>query len=294
MAKRFSISRRPWKLRITCSKTALISTPAISITNPPRPSTWSPNVRTSRELIRRGAKADLLAAAALGDIELAGRLLDADSESIRMRVSDEYFPRINHRSGGTIYQWELGWHVSAVQVARKFGHPEMFDFLMARSPADEKLLNACWVYDEAMVKSLLAQDADVAAKLTPAGRRQLAHAARNNDTDAARLMLEARVPVNTHGQHHATPLHWAAWHGNAELVRLILRHGPPLDDTSNDYRGSAADWAVHGSENGWYLPKGEHGAALELLLDAGVPLPERVAGTERVQAVLRRYGAGSL
>ena len=198
----------------------------------------------ARHLIQRGCKTDLLAAAALGDIELAGRLLDADPEAIRMRVSDECFPMIGLHAGGTIYQWELGWHVSAVQVARKFGHPEMVAFLMERNPTDEKLLNACWLHDEALVKSLLAQDPDIAAALTPAGRRQLAHAARNNDTDAARLMLEAGVPVDTHGQHHATPLHWAAWHGNAELVRLILSRGPSLDDTSNDYQGTAAHWAI--------------------------------------------------
>jgi ankyrin repeat protein len=247
----------------------------------------------ARELIRRGAKADLLAAAALGDIGLAGRLLDRDPEAIRLRVSDEYFPMIGGRAGGTIYQWELGWHVSAVQVARKFGHPEMFDLLMARSPAEEKLLNACWLHDEVMVSSLLAQDPDLAARLTPSGRRQLAHAARNNDTTAALLMLEAGLPVDTHAQHHATPLHWAAWHGNAELVRQILRRAPPLNDTSNDYQGTPADWAVHGSENGWHLPNGEHGAALDLLLDAGVPLPAQLAGKESVQAVLRRHGISS-
>jgi ankyrin repeat protein len=245
----------------------------------------------ARRLIQRGCKTDILAAAALGDIELAGRLLDADPEAIRMRVSNECFPMIGLHSGGTIYQWELGWHVSAVQVASKFGHPEMVDFLMARSPADERLLNACWLHDEALVRSLLAQDPNVAAALTPAGRRQLAHATRNNDTDAARLMLEAGVPVDTHGQHHATPLHWAAWHGNADLVRLILRRSPSLDDRSNDYQGTAADWALHGSQNGWYLPNGEHAAALELLLDAGVPLPGEGAGTEPLREVLRRYAA---
>jgi ankyrin repeat protein len=245
----------------------------------------------ARRLIQRGCKTDILAAAALGDIELAGRLLDAEPEAIRMRVSDECFPMIGLHAGGTIYQWELGWHVSAVQVARKFDHPEMVAFLMTRSPADEKLLNACWLHDEALVRSLLAQDADIAATLTSAGRRQLAHAARNNDTAAARLMLEAGVPVDTYGQHHATPLHWAAWHGNAELVRLILARGPSLDDRSNDYQGTAANWAVHGSQNGWYLPAGDHAAALELLLDAGVALPGEVAGTEPVREVLLRYTA---
>ncbi len=247
----------------------------------------------ARHLIERGSRTDILAAAALGDIELAGRLLDADPEAIRMRVDEECFPKTNPHSGGTIYQWELGWHVSAVQVADKFGHPEMVEFLMARSPADEKLLNACWLHDEALVRSLLMQNPNVAAAVTPAGRRQLAHAARNNDTAAARLMLEAGVPVDTHGQHHATPLHWAAWHGNAELVRLILRRGPSLNDTSNDYQGTAAQWALHGSTGGWYLPDGEHATALELLLDAGVPHPGEDIGTEAVRAVLRRRGSST-
>jgi hypothetical protein len=144
-----------------------------------------------------------------------------------------------------------------------------------------------------MVQSLLAQDPDIASRLTPSGRRQLAHAARNNDTSAALLMVEAGLPVDTYTQHHATPLHWAAWHGNAELVRAILSRKPPLDDTSNDYQGTAADWAVHGSQNGWDRRNSEHDAALSLLLEAGISVPEQVAGTDPVQAVLRRYGAQS-
>ena len=99
----------------------------------------------ARYLVRRGCQTDILMAAALGDSDLIRRHLDANPDSIRTRVNDEYFPKINPRSGGTIYQWELGWHVSAIQVARSFGHAEAFDLLMERSPADEKLLNACWL-----------------------------------------------------------------------------------------------------------------------------------------------------
>lgn len=189
-------------------------------------------------------------AAALGDIELVRKHLDANPECIGMRVSEEYFPIVGSGAGWTIYQWELGWHVSACQVARSFGHPEIFDLLMERSPAEEKLLNACWLQDEAMVRSLLAQHQNLAASLRPAGRRQLAHAARNNDASAARLMLLASLPVHAFGQHHATPLHWAAWHGNAELVRLILRHGPPIENADNEFKGTPLKWAMHGSENG--------------------------------------------
>jgi ankyrin repeat protein len=244
----------------------------------------------ARYLVSRGCGTDILMAAALGDLELIRRHLDADADSIRMRVSDEYFPMISPRNGGTIYQWELGWYCSAVQVARSFRHSEAFDFLMERSPTDEKLLNACWLHDEEAARSLLTQQPDLIAQVTPAGRRQLAHAVRNNDTIAARLMLEAGLPVDTYTQHHATPLHWAAWHGAVEMVRLILRRNPPLDDTSNEYQGTPVDWAVHGSENGWDRKNSDYAAALDALLDAGAPLPEQIGGTEAVQAVLRRHG----
>lgn len=50
------------------------------------------------------------------------------------------------------------------------------------------------------------------AQLCPSDRRQLAHAARNNDLQAARLMVAAGLPADAGSQHGATPLHWAAFH----------------------------------------------------------------------------------
>ena len=83
----------------------------------------------ARYLVRRGAKSDILMAAALGDIDLVEKLLQDDPECVRMRVDNEHFPKANFHSGGTIYQWELGWHVSACQVAKSFGHAEVFNLL---------------------------------------------------------------------------------------------------------------------------------------------------------------------
>jgi ankyrin repeat protein len=161
---------------------------------------------------------------------------------------------------------------------------------MERSPAEEKLLNACWLNDEGMVNSLLAQGPNLSAVLPPAGRRQLAHASRNNDTSAARLMLRAGLPVDTFSQHHATPLHWAAWHGNAELVRLILLHRPPLENADNDFRGTPLGWAIHGSENSWHRQTGDYIATVDALLDVGASLPQKMEGTEAVRVILRRHG----
>lgn len=244
----------------------------------------------ARYLIRRGAKSDILMAAALGDLALIEKHLQADPECIRTRVNDRYFPKTNFHSGGTIYQWELGWHVSACQVAKKFGHAEVLDLLLERCPADEKLLNACWLHDEALVKTLLAANPDLAGTLTAEGRRQLAHAARNNDPIAAGLMLTAGLPVESFGQHHATPLHWAAWHGNAELVRLILTYNPPIENADNDYKVTPLNWAMHGSQNGWYREAGDYSATVEALLNAGATIPDKPGGTDAVREVLRRHG----
>jgi len=192
----------------------------------------------ARYLVRRGCRTDVLMATAIGDMDLVKQHLNTDPECIRMRVSDEYFPMVGSGTGGTIYQWELGWYVSACQVAKSYDHSQIFDLLMAYCPAEEKLLNACWLHDDELVNSLLAQYPNIASRMPAAVRRHVAHAARNNDTIAGRLMIGAGLPVDTFSQHHATPLHWAAWHGNAELVRLILRQHPPLENADNDYQGT--------------------------------------------------------
>src|SRR5207247_9878440 len=113
----------------------------------------------ARYLIQRGCKTDILMAAAVGDADLVRRHLDADPGCIHLRVSDEYFPMINPKSGGTIYQWTLGWHVSPHEVAKQFGHDLIYQQHMERSPADVKLLAACWPADELAVKSLPTENA---------------------------------------------------------------------------------------------------------------------------------------
>jgi ankyrin repeat protein len=161
---------------------------------------------------------------------------------------------------------------------------------MERRPAEEKMLNAFWLHDESLLNALLAQQPDLASSLSPAGCRQIAHAARNNNTAAARLMLAAGLPVDARGQHNATPLHWAAWHGNAELVELILRRRPPLENNDNDFHATPLGWATHGSENGWYRQAGNYGTTVETLLASGAKLPATASGTEAVKMVLRRHG----
>jgi hypothetical protein len=245
---------------------------------------------TARYLVQRGCKTDILMAAALGDIDLVRQHLDADHACIRMRVSEEFFPMISPKAGGTIYQWKLGWYLSPHRVSRKFGHDDVYQLLMDRSPAEVKLIEACWLGDETTLQALGVAQPDLARKVLPGDQRDVAHAARNNETAVVRALLREGLAVDARGQHNATPLHWAAFHGNREMVAVILSYGPPLEITDSDFNGTPLNWAVYGSEHGWSRQTGDYAGTVEALIQAGARLPEKLGGTEAVRDVLRRHG----
>jgi ankyrin repeat protein len=243
-----------------------------------------------RFLITRGCSTDLLMASALGDLAIVKKHLDADSDCIRMCVSEEFFPKINKKSGGTIYGWTLGFFLSAHQIARKFGHEDIVQFLCDQSPEPVKLITGCWFGDEAMVQSIHTKHPNIAASFTESDRRQVAHAARKNNATAVRLMLEGGLPVDSRGQHNATPLHWAAFHGNSEMAKIVLNHHPPLEARDADFDGTPLGWAIYGSENGWNADTGDYAGTVEALIEAGAKVPAAVDGSDAVREVLRRHG----
>ncbi len=238
----------------------------------------------ARYLISRGAQTDLFLAAALGDAVLARRHLDADPESIRARVNENFFPKQNPRSGGTIYIWTLGMNRSPHQVARKFGHPQVFALLMDRSPAEVKAVEACLDGDRAALQALLLIHPDLVSKLDQASRRHVSEAAQDNNLPGVRLMLEYGWPVDGCGG--VTPLHWAAFHGNAEMVREILRYSPALNQADPQFHATPLGWAMHGSEHGWHRDTGDYAATVLALLHAGAAFPEKIQGSEPVRQAL--------
>jgi ankyrin repeat protein len=116
---------------------------------------------------------------------------------------------------------------------------------------------------------LLAARPNLAQTLSDPDRRKLAYAAQSNNTEAVRLMLAAGWPVDVRVQHGATPLHWAAFHGNTAMVRVILRHNPSLEIRDNDHNGTPLGWAVYGSLRGWSRETGDCAGTVEVLLKAG-------------------------
>ncbi|MBI1176243.1 ankyrin repeat domain-containing protein [bacterium] len=248
----------------------------------------------ARFLVERGCWTDIFMAAALGDIELVSKHLDAEPKCVGMRVSEEFFPMVGGKSGGTIYQWTLGWHVAPHDVARDFGHAKVLRLLMDRSPANVKLLAACWAGDEDAARSIIQKNPDLVANLSEGDRRQVAHAARNNKTSAVKLMLKVGLPVDAVSQHRATPLHWAAFHGNAEMARAVLDFNPPLEKTDADFQATPLGWAVHGSNNGWHRQTGDYLTTVQLLLNAGAKIPKDLShGTDAVRELIHRHASGA-
>ena len=85
-------------------------------------------------------------------------------------------------------------------------------------------------------------------------------------------------------------LHWAAFHGNAEMTKVILRHNPPLEVTDLDHHSTPLGWAIYGSMHGWHRQTGDYAATVEALLRAGAKPPGKLDGTEAVRTVLRQHG----
>jgi ankyrin repeat protein len=243
-------------------------------------------------LVAHGARTDLLLAAALGDVALVRRHLDPGPGAVAMRVDQDWLPMIDTAAnGGHIYQWTLGFHVSAFDVARKRGHAEVLDLLLERAGPLDRLLDALWCGDDRRAEAILAADPQLLVQAPPRVLHQVADAARNNNLAAVRAMLSRGFPVTATSQHGATPLHWAAFHGNAEMMEEVLRCDPPLGARDRQYQGTAMDWLIHGALDPWGFSTRRHGECAKLLLRAGLRVEEASlpTGHDGVDRVLREH-----
>jgi ankyrin repeat protein len=247
-------------------------------------------------LVANGARSDLLLATALGDVGLVQRHLDTDPGAIAMRVDRDWFPMIDTApNGGHIYQWTLGFHVSAFDVARKRGHTEVLALLLERARPLDRLLDAVWCGDEARADAALAGDRQLVQRAPESVLRQVADAARNNNTAAVRAMLRRGFPVTAKAQHDGTPLHWACFHGNPEMVAEVLRHSPPIDVPDHDFKDPPMGWLAFGALHCWRgMSTGEHAACAPLLLAAGAEVKEAwlPTGDNALDQVLRAHFVG--
>lgn len=73
-----------------------------------------------------------------------------------------------------------------------------------------------------------------------------------------------------------TALHWAAWFGRPDCVRLLFAAGAPVNVRDSTYGSSPIAWGAHGSANSRPGHDDEYLAVIELLAAAGATKPESV------------------
>jgi hypothetical protein len=104
-------------------------------------------------------------------------------------------------------------------------------------------------------------------------------------------MLDLGFDPLTRGVEEWEVIRWAAFHGNARLVKRLLAHTPPLNVPDPTYGGPPLGQCVYGSLHGWSCHIGDFAETARLLIEAG----ERVnpswlpTGRDDVDAVLRAH-----
>jgi ankyrin repeat protein len=245
--------------------------------------------KLARCLLARGATADIFAAARLGDVELIEQCLQRHPDHANARVNSTGFTA----PGGHIYGWTLGFDMTPVDVARKFGHGQAERYLLARMSTKARYLDALWHGDGVGLREIRTAHPEIKNELDDHERRAMTIAAWWYRPAAVRLMLEEGFDPHLPGVHRSTPLDRAAFHGYVDIVRMLLEHdpAPPLEFT-NEFGGTPLSACIYGSLNGWETgyPR-DHAQTVKVLLEAGAKLDPTIVptGNDEIDTVLRDW-----
>lgn len=242
-----------------------------------------------RYLLQRGAEADIFMAAALGDADLMRNLLDIDPDIINRRIGQGEYRPVPPAPGQHIYIYTFGADKSPHQIARSYGHDQVYQLLLERSAPQRRFVAACERADVDMVQSMMREFPNIAKSLPDQDQRLLVDAAWENNLAVVQVMLDAGFDPQVRGRENSTALHCAAFHGFSEVVQLLLEHDPPLD-ARNQYDSTPLGMAIYGSTHSWRR-EGDFPTTVEVLLKAGAKVdPNSVpSGNDAVDVVLRRY-----
>jgi ankyrin repeat protein len=259
-----------------------------------------------RFLIARGARVDIFMAVALRDPALVEQCLREDTQALDHRTGQGLYAvahdgrhaatreEIGNRRGDT-YRWVFDHNVSALDVAAGLGDESILNLLLAHATPAQRLLAACARGDHAAAQAVVAAHPALVSGLAGDQMRLIADRAQANDTAAVSLMIGLGFDPRVPGPSHGTPLHWAAFHGNSELVRRLLQHDPPIGQRDAEHGGTPLGWCLYGAVNGWGCWTGDFPSCVRRLIEAGErPEPADLpTGRDDVDVVLRAHFAAS-
>jgi ankyrin repeat protein len=256
----------------------------------------------TRLLVDRGAWFDIFIAVGLRDRALVERCLRDDPEALDHRIWQGKYTTVHkgrpstpeeigdHR--GDFYRWVFQHNASALDAARQLGFEDIRQLLLEHASPAQRLLAACAASERDSAQAVVAQHPDVVASLTRAQMRMIADKAHANDTSAVLLMVDLGFDPLVPGPDNFEAIRWAAFHGNAEMTRCLLKHKPPINVPDSSYDGTLLENCLYGALHGWSCDSSDcaYPTTVQLLVDAGERVrPEYVpTGVDGVDAVLRQ------
>ena len=257
----------------------------------------------ARLLVSRGAWFDIFLAIGLGDAALVQRCLQDDPEALDHRIGQGKYqvahdgtrPATREQIGerrGDVYRWVFDANISAIEAAARYGNDEILEILLGHATPSQRLLAACAKADRATAEAIVAAHPDLVMSLRPEEMRLIADKAQDSNNAAVALMLDLGFDQRVPGADKGDALHWAAFHGNTEMVRVLLRRDPPIGARDSHYGATALGWCVYGAVHGWARDRGgDYPTTVRLLLDSGDTFDPSILPTGRddVDAVLRAH-----
>jgi ankyrin repeat protein len=187
---------------------------------------------------------------------------------------------------------------SALRRAVRAGHGETAALLASHGAPDDstdvdRFIGACRRADRASAEHLLAEHPDLPGRLSDDDRAVLVGAAGSATAAVVALMLDLGFAPDNRNDLGEQPLHTAAYHGNTEVVRLLIGAGADLDARDTRFGATPLAFATVGSgEHAGQL--GDWAETIRLLIDAGASRDDGwISGkppSEEVVVILRSYG----
>ncbi len=251
-----------------------------------------------RLLLDAGAKPDIFVATALGDRSLISRLISENPGCVAFRIGRlPDFPPIGYAGrGGTILQWSLAFNSYPHQIALIGSRDDIFDLLYDNSDPTTRLLVCCVLARRQDAEEIVRKYPGIVAALPEIDLELLPRYCweTNINYEAVRLMLDLGFPVSkTERSHGYSPLHNAAWAGDAALVDLLLSRGHSVDLMDPTYNATPLGYALHDCLVEKRHPEGDFAHVVESLLKAGSPWDRSIypTGNTGIDSVLERFQA---
>jgi ankyrin repeat protein len=133
------------------------------------------------------------------------------------------------------------------------------------------------------------EDVPLESANSPANARLFTQLAEAGNLKAVKAMLDAGVPVESTGDGGITALHYACWRGDADMIKLLISEGAPLELPDTMYGATPAGFLHHGSTN---YGRGDYARGAKLLINAGCSMAgcNTLSGNAALDAVLKGGG----